>query len=685
MKQLKRLGLLTIVFSISLILASCTEQTKEEGDVDKVKPLDKANMDTTISPGKDFFRYANGTWLDNNPIPEEEVRWGSFNILRDKNLDKLKKMFEEAAGKEAKAGSPEQKMGDFYSSGMDTAKVEENGIKPLKPLFEKIEDIKTKDDLQNIVSELNKNGVFPFFRIFPGQDEKNSEMVIAQLYQGGLGLPDRDYYLNDDDRSKEIRKKYMDHLQKMFELLGDDEAAAKRNADAVMVIEHTLAENSRTREELREPQKNYNKTDIKGLTEISGTFNWDSYFEDIGLSKDVEINVGQPEFAEAVSKVIDQYDDEKWKSYLRWNLINSMAPYVDSKFVEQNFKFYGTVLTGQEEMKPRWKRVLSVTSGNLGELVGKLYVERYFPPEAKERMNKLVGNLKLALNDKIQNLDWMGDTTKQKATHKLETMNTKIGFPDKWRNYSDLEVSPDCYVCNIMAANNFDFDYHMNKIGKPVDPDEWHMSPQTVNAYFNPTMNEIVFPAAILQPPFFDMNADDPVNYGAIGAVIGHEMTHGFDDQGRHYDYEGNMKEWWTETDAERFQKRAQVVVEQYNQYEPVDLMNINGRMTLGENIADIGGVTVAYAALNKAMQEKEMETVDGLTPEQRFFLSYAQVWRMNIRKEELMRRLKIDVHSPAEYRVNGVMPNIDAFYQAFNVDSDDPMYLPKDERARVW
>lgn len=677
MKFLNVVNSLAILF---FLVAGCSKKPQP------VPPLDPKNMDLTVSPGTDFYQYANGNWIKSHPIPDEYSRYGAFEQLIEQNYKELKSLLKEAAKNKAQQGSIEQKIGDFYATGMDTTKIEKDGVSPLKSEFQRITAIKSKKNIQNEIAHLQLVGPSPLFDVGSGQDEKNTETVIAQLYQGGIGLPDRDYYISDDNRSKEIRKEYVKHIAKMFRLLGDDADKAGAESKTVMNIETQLAKASMTRLERRDPHKTYNKMSLKNLQRLSHNIDWADYFKNIGLENVGDINVGQPHFFKEISKMIKTVGVDDWKTYLRWNLINRSANYLSTDFVKEDFAFYGAFLSGQKVMKPRWKRVLSATNGALGEAVGQLYVKKYFPPEAKKRMLNLVMNLKSVLRSRIQKLDWMSESTKKQALKKLDAMNVKIGYPDKWIDYSKLEIKRDSYIANLVRANQFNFHREMNKIGKPVDRTEWHMNPQTVNAYYNPTMNEIVFPAAILQPPFFNNAADDAVNYGAIGVVIGHEMTHGFDDQGRNFDTKGNLRDWWTKEDEKRFNARAQVLAKQFNNYVVLDSLHVNGELTLGENIADLGGLNISYQALEKSLKGKPRpEKIDGFTPEQRFFLAFAQVWRQNIRPKAQMRRLKEDVHSPGRFRTDGPVSNMPEFYKAFDVKPGDPLYRPKNERAIIW
>ncbi len=660
----------------------------DKGTEKKAEPaINSANMDTTVNAGDDFYQFANGSWLKNNPIPDEYSRYGAFEVLDEENYVQLKTIFTEAsADKNAAVGSVNQKIRDFYNSGMDTVTIDKNGINPLKPELDQINAFSTMADVQKMMIQQHASGNYPLFYLFSSQDEKNSNQVIAMTYQGGLGMPDRDYYLENDSRSTEIRSAYVAHMIKMFALAGSTPEQAAKDADVVLKIETELAKISSTRIELRNPVANYNKTDLAGLQKMAPEIDWKAYFTGMNLADNTEINVGQPKFISGMAKMINTITVNDWKVYFRWDLINSAASSLSSDFDKEHFAFYGTVLSGAKEQQARWKRMIDATSSSLGEAVGQLYVQKFFPPEAKNRMIELVNNLKVSLGERINGLSWMTDVTKKEAIAKLEKINVKIGYPDKWIDYSSLTIGTDSYYANKKSARQFSVNRDIAKIGKPVDRSEWGMTPQTINAYYSPNMNEIVFPAAILQPPFFFMDADDAVNYGAIGMVIAHEMTHGFDDQGRQYDKEGNLHDWWQADDSKNFEAKTKILVDQYNNYKMLDSLHVDGKLTLGENIADLGGMNVAYNGLQKALEGKNKdEKTDGFTPDQRFFLSYAQVWRANIRDEETMSRLKQDVHSPGEARVNAIVYNIPAFYAAFNIKPTDSRYIAPENRADIW
>src|ERR1700736_3555078 len=654
---------------------------------ENAKPIDQSNFDTSVKPSDDFFLYANGGWIKRTEIPPEFSRWGSFNILIEHNNDALHAIAEKTA--KTKASDPTaQKVGDYYASGMDEKTIEAMKTKPLQDELAKIDTMKDRNDVLKEIAHLHLIGVNAFFNFGSSQDDKDSTREIADAVQGGLGMPDRDYYTKTDDASKKLRDAYVAHVTKMLTLLGEPAAKAGEDAKKIMNLETSLAQGSRTRVELRDPQKNYNKMTQDELQKVTPDWNWGDYFTGIGLTNPGDIDVHQPDFFKAMNTAFASTSVDDWKTYLRWHLINAAASALSNDFVNEDFNFNEKTLRGTQQIKPRWKRVVISEDGEIGEALGKLYVDQYFPPAAKARALELINNLKKALADRIKTLEWMDEPTKKAALEKLAAFQVKIGYPENWRDYSTLRVDRGPFVLNELRAENFEAKRQLNKIGKPVDRTEWGMTPPTVNAYYNPKMNEIVFPAGILQPPFFYANADDAVNYGGIGAVIGHEMTHGFDDQGRQYDKVGNLTDWWSKESAAAYETRRKAVVDQYNEYEALPGLHVNGELTQGENIADIGGVKLAYAALQKALAkhpEERDKKIDGYTPEQRFFLAFSGIWRSKIRDEEQKLRLNTDPHSPGHFRVNGPLSDLPEFAKAFNVPDGSPMVRPADKRADIW
>lgn len=648
--------------------------------------IDKKNMDLSVNPGDDFFSYANGSWVKNTVIPPDLTRYGAFDELRENNSKQLQTLIEEiSAQKDLKKGSNKQKIGDFFASGMDEAKINSLGYQPIKSKLDEVKAIKSKDELIKYLTFLNSSGSYSFFYFGSSPDRKNSTINIASLRQSGITLPNRDYYLKDDDRSKSIREELQKYMVTLFKLIGYDEKSALEKAATQMKFEIELANISYSNLELRDPNLNYNKMSADDLTALSPGFNWKLYFKEIGVENPGEINVGQKKYFEEFGKAFDKTDLEVLKNYIEWRLINGASSYLSADFVNANFEFNGKFMSGALEQRPRWKQVLDVVNGSLGEALGELYVEKHFPPAAKQRIKDLVANLKIALAERIKNLSWMSDETKKQALVKLDKIGVKVGYPDKWEDYSKIEISRDSYWDNLLAVRKFNFQKNISEIGKPVDKTKWGMSPQTVNAYYSPINNEICFPAGILQPPFFFADGDDAVNYGGIGVVIGHEITHGFDDQGRKYDAEGNLKDWWTEEDGKKFEEKAQVLVDQYNNFAVLDTFKVDGKLTLGENIADLGGITIGLEGLRKAWEKNPpAKETEGFTPLQRYFLSYAQIWRGSIRDKELLKRLKEDVHSPSLARVNGIVYNIPEFYEAFGIKSGK-MFKDKDLRAVIW
>ncbi len=672
----RRITILTVFLIISFTAINAQQN----------KGFDLNNLDKNISPKEDFYGYAVGGWLKNNPIPDEYSRWGTFEKLDETTNNQLKVILEKVAGgKNYSTGSAEQKIGDFYSTGMDSAIIEKLGAKPLMPELAKTNVVRNTKDLISLFAEEYLYGVRVPFNLFAAVDAKKSDLMVARLWQGGTSLPDVEYYTKDDARSKEIREKFVEHIVNMFKLIGTDEETAKLNSQIILTIETRLAKASNTRLQNRDPEKTYNKMSIRQLKKISGGFDWDVYFEGLGVENPNVVVVGQPQFFEEIGKMMNDVPLNDWIVYLKWHMINNAANALSSDFVNEHFNFYGKFLNGTKALQPRWKRILQSADNEIGDLIGQIYVVEYFPPEAKERARAIVNNLVTAMGQSIRNLEWMSSETKEQALNKLSKFTVKIGYPDKWTDYSKLEIKRDTYFKNLLRTNYWASKDNLAKIGKPVDKTEWGMSPQTVNAYYSPTRNEIVFPAAILQPPFFDQNADDAINYGAMGAVIGHEITHGFDDQGRKYNANGNIKDWWTKDDNDKFQIRANKLADQYSSYAAIDTFHVDGKLTLGENIADLGGLTISFAAFRNAEQFKKNETIDGFTPAQRFFFGWAQVWANNIREEALKLRLKTDVHSPGRFRALGPLQNMPEFFEAFDVKPGDTMRNGDNKIVKIW
>jgi len=650
------------------------------------KPLDPKNLDLSVNPCDNFYQYANGSWMKSATIPPAFSQWGSFTELAERNNEVLHGILESAENdRTAPKGSNLQKVGDFYASGMDSATIETLGWKPIEEDLKKIDAISNTFGLQSELARLHRFGAGGLFGFSSGQDLKNSSEVIGQLSQGGLGMPDRDYYVAGDDRSQKLRDDYRTYIVAMFRLIGTDSKGAAAIANSIIDFETHLAKASRTRIERRDPDKNYNRMSEGNLTALAPSFEWKRFFEGVGWSNPGDVNVGQPEYFREVNAMLDSVPLQTWKNYLRWRVLNSTAPGLNSPFVNENFKFHGAAMTGAKELQPRWKRIKNVIDGLMGEALGELYVAKTFPPEAKSRALEMVNNLKEAMREHIQKLAWMDDSTRTAALNKLAAFGVKIGYPDKWRDYSSLQIDRVSYFENVRRALEFETQFFIDKIGKPVDKTEWGMTPPTVNAYYSSTRNEIVFPAGILQPPFFDFQADDAMNYGGMGAVIGHEISHGFDDQGSKFDADGNLKMWWTQTTRKQFEERTGVLTRQYDGFVAIDTMHVSGKLTLGENIGDLGGLAIAFTALENSMKGKNVEPVDGFTPEQRFFLSWAQVWRRVVRPEQLRLQVRTDPHSPADFRVNGPLANLQAFYNAFACDAYGKMYLSPEKRALIW
>lgn len=678
---MKRISFLLIIVSMTILNGCSQKQATSEAS----EGLSVANMDTTASPGTDFYRFATGGWQDANPIPDEFSRYGSFDKLRENNQKQIQDLIEELGKQDNTDGSNAQKVGDLYSMGLDSVKLNADGAAPIKPFLEEINSAASKEDIIKLMAKVGKYASSPFFGFYVGPDDKNSSMNIAHIYQSGIGLGDRDYYLLTDDHSKMLREGYVNLIEKQFQFSGYTAEESKKAAADIMKIETELAQAHVTKEMRRLPELNYHKLTVDELNSKVANFNWKLYFEQVQAGSIYSLNVSQIEPVKVAISIIDRVPMESLKNYLSWKVINSAAGYLSDDFVNANFEFYGKLMSGSKENRPRWKRSIDAVNGALGEAVGQLYVEKYFSADAKERMLNLVENLRVSLGERIDNLEWMSAETKVKAHEKLNSFTVKIGYPDKWKDYSTLEVKGDSYWANIMRASDYSYNEMISDLGKPVDKTKWFMTPQTVNAYYNPSSNEICFPAGILQAPFFYMSGDDAINYGGIGVVIGHEMTHGFDDQGRKFDKDGNLTDWWTKEDAERFDERAKVLVNHFDNISVLDTVKANGTFTLGENIADQGGLQIAYTAFMKTPQAQSEESIDGLTAAQRFFVSYANLWAGNIRDAEILRLTKIDPHSLGKWRVNGAVPHVNAWYEAFNVQPTNALYIPEEQRVSIW
>lgn len=646
--------------------------------------IDRGNFDTTANPAVDFYQYVNGRWLLTHPVPASNTSWGAYDDVSERNLERLHAILEDAARTDSP--SPIQRMvGDFYASGMDVNAIDREGIAPLKPELDRLARLRSMREVEAAIARLHGLGVDACFDFGSEQDPADSSRQIAGASQGGLGLPDRDYYLKTDELSSALRRSYVGHMARMLELAGDPGPMAAREAAAVMRLETELAKVSRTNVALRDPVANYHWMGIAAAQKLAPHFGWPAYFDGIGLATPSGIDIGQPEFFQAFDTLLQEVPVEDWRAYLRWHLVHAFAAQLSTPFAKEDFDFYGRSLTGQTEMRPRWKRVLSTADVEIGEALGQLYVAECFPPAARARVLAMVRNIRAALRADLQNLPWMDDPTRAAALDKLEAMGLKIGYPDRWRDYGKLHLDRGPYVLNVLRARQFNVRHDLDKIGKPVDRTEWQMTPQTVNAYYDPSMNEIVFPAGILQPPFFDPKADDAVNYGAIGAVIGHETTHGFDDEGRQFDAHGNLRDWWTPESSARFNERAAAIIKQFNGCVAIDDLHVNGELTQGENIADLGGVKLAFRALQFALAGKPPALVGGFTPEQRFFISFATIWRENDRPETLRLLVNTDPHVPSRFRVNGALSNLPEFAEAFGVPEGAPMRRPASERVEIW
>jgi putative endopeptidase len=670
------------------LLAACTSASPDgKGKEIAVKPIDPANLDTTCAPCQDFYQFANGGWLKNNPIPAAYSQWGSFHELRDRSTDLLRDVLEATVAEQNKTSDPTlKKLAAFYASCMDTVKIEELGATPIAGALARITAIETSHDARVYLTERHATGYNLVFAHGATPDSKKSTDVIFAMQQAGLGLPDRDYYFKTDSHSVQLRKDYVEHIANMLTLAGQPREEATADAQRVFALETELAKASMTNVERRDPVATYNKKTREELAKLAPGFDWGTYFKTLNVPDGVPTDVQQPKFIATVDKLFNTLPVDDWKAYFRWHLVRSAAPRLSKAFVDEDFAFEAK-LTGVKEQLPRYKTCVQATDQMMGEALGKAYVDRHFPPEAKARAMEMVKNLKEAFRERLATRTWMSDSTREQAYAKLETFMDKIGYPDKWMDYTPLKVTPEnSYFENYVATTKFLTDDDVSQVGKPVDRNRWGMTPPTVNAYYHPLLNEIVFPAGILQPPFFDPNADDAVNYGGMGAVIGHEITHGFDDQGSQFDAQGNLRQWFTAKDLANFKSRTKLVEEQFDNYTILDSVRVNGKLTLGENIADLGGLTIAYAALQKSLEKNPVtEKIDGFTPEQRFFLAWAQIWRMNIRDEMARMRAYTDPHSPSIWRTNGPISNMPEFAKAFGCKEGDPMVRPADKRADIW
>lgn len=673
---------LMLVLAFVATVTACKDSGKKEAAKEDIL---KMNADTTIHPGDDFFAYANGAWIKNNPIPGDETGWGIGNMVNEE-LYKRKLAINEEAVKSSDGGVNKM-IANFWQAGMDTSKIEQEGIKPLQAELDKIAVIQTPEQIVEVAAQMHKYGVGVFFSEGASQDAMYSDKMAYYIMQGGLGLPNRDYYFHTDARTTKVREAYPAYVSKIFSLMGSDATTADAKAANVIAFEKKLASKSRKLEDLRDPYKNYNKMAVTTLTQKYPNSNWEAMLKTIGVHSVDSVIVGQPEFLQELNNLIKTENIQTLKDYMSFHLVSDFTDYLSKPFEEARFDFYGKTIRGAKEMRPRWKRVLDAEEGAIGEALGQLFAKEYFNEKAKKRYEDMVENVRNAYKSRIEKLDWMTDSTKEKAKLKLAKISKKVGYPDKWKDFSAMKIENKSYVQNKMAANEWWNNYSLSKLGKPVDRTEWDMTPQTYNAYYNPSNNEIVLPAGIFTVPGYrDEELDDALVYGyAAASTIGHEITHGFDDQGRQFDAAGNLKNWWTKTDEEQFKKRADILVNQFNQFIPIDTMHINGRATLGENLADLGGILIGLDAFKQTETFKMNKKISGYTPLQRYFLGYALGWLYQIRDEQLASRILIDVHSPAKYRVNGPFPNVPEFYEAFNVQPANKMYIADSMRVKLW
>ncbi len=648
--------------------------------------FDLKNLDTSIRPTDDFFHYAVGGWLKKNPLPATEASWGIFSVLRQDNRKRLKAIVDElSAEKKPENGSDAQMVRDLYLSGMNEAKREKDGVKPILPIEKKINEIKKTEEIIPLLAYLHNLGFDGLFGFYIDQDERHNEKNILYLGQSGLSLPDRDFYLKDDEDSKRVREAYKKYAVKMFRHYGKKTKEAESAMEAVLKVETELAKHSMTSVELRDIESQYNKRTVQKLSKEAPGVDWEKYFKLVGAGKLEELIVAQPVFMKRIGELLGEVSLEEWKSYFFWHVLNGAAGFLDKKFVTEHFIFYSTTLAGIKKQRPLWERVTGFVDATIGDALGKLYVERYFDHEAKKKINELVDNLFEAYRERIEQLDWMTPKTKKLALKKLSAITRKLGYPDKWKGYKGLVITPDSYIENYWRIHEFESKRILRKLKKKPDLKEWHMTVPTVNAYYNPVVNEIVFPAGIMQPPFFDPKADDAVNYGAIGSVIGHEITHAFDDQGRQFDETGNFKNWWTDEDKKKFEEKAKVLEEEFNGYVAIDDMKVNGSLTLGENIADLGGTTLAFAAFKKSQEGKERVILDGFTPEQRFFLGWVMFECDQVRPKLLRKIVVTDPHSPAVFRINGPASNMPEFAETWGAKPGDKLYREQEKRAKIW
>jgi len=671
----------------ALIFFSCgTNDNNAPMPVSSLPDVLGSHMDTMIHPGDDFFSFANGGWLKNNPIPKSESGWGIFNLVADENYSQIKRISEDASSNNSAKGTPQQQIGDFFYCGMDSAAIEKNGINPLKENLDKIAAAKTKEDIVNLITEFQISGVNPAYSMGVGQDMKNSDVNMVYFSQGGLGMPDRDYYFKNDARTKNIRDDYEKHINNMLFLTYSDSAKARKASAAILALETRLASAHKKLEELRDPYANYHKMSVTQLDKLTSNIHWSEVFKNMEINPDSVI-VGQPAFYTKLNSLLSSTDINTWKDYLTWQLITSNASYLSTAFDNENFNFYYKILNGAKEQRPRWKRVLDAQENALGDALGQLFVKEYFPAKTKKRYDDLVEQVVISYREHILKLDWMSDSTKQKALTKLNAITRKVGYPNKWKDYSAMNIGKESFCKNVIESRKWHFRFEANKLGKPADRTEWSMTPQTYNAYYNPSNNEIVLPAAIFTSPGYkDEDVDDAVIYGYVGAsTIGHELTHGFDDEGRQFDEKGNLKNWWSKEDEAKFKAKADLLVDQFNNFVVLDSLHPNGRASLGENIADLGGIVIALDAFKKTKQYKEGKTIHGLTPIQRYFMGYAYGWMQTRTPEKLASQLLTDVHAPIFLRVNGPMSNCDEWYQAFNIQPGHKLYRDSLSRVRIW